>query len=135
MRYRALAFIKYSAECGGDLLNDVRRIGTELVAAGQMEGAHGVGAPIATMRDILWAGLVDAQPMLKRDDVARMFGFREMEPIMRAITDALRLSMPELDLNAARPTIAQSLSQSPNGLGSGPSSEKESALVPVTSSS
>src|SRR4029077_10007506 len=103
MRYRALAFIKYASETGGDLLNDVRRIGTELVAAGKAasgEGVGGLGAPIGLMRDILWAGLVDAQPMLKRDDVARMFGFREMEPIMKAITEALRLSMPEINLDA-----------------------------------
>lgn len=136
LRFRALAFIKYASECGGDLLNDVRRIGPELVAAGKMEGREGLGAPIATMRDILWAGLVDAQPMLKRDDVARMFGFREMEPIMTAISEALRLSMPEVDLTAAaaRPIEAQSLSPLPNGAGSGPSSENESDLAPMNSS-
>lgn len=134
IRYRALAFIQYASECGGDLLNDVRRIGSELVAAGKMEGREGLGAPIATMRDILWAGLVDAQPILKRDDVARMFGFREMEPIMQAISEALRLSMPEIDLtNNARPTGARSRSPLPNGEDSGPTSANESVLVPTTS--
>jgi hypothetical protein len=133
VRYRALAFIKYASETGSDLLNDIRRIGTDLAAAGAMQNGAGIGGPITTMRDVLWAGLVDAQPILKRDDVARMFGFREIEPIMKAITDALRLSMPEIELTPDRPIEVQSLLPSTNGRGSGLSSENESDLAPMIS--
>jgi hypothetical protein len=133
LRFRALAFIRYAAECDGDLLNDIRRIGTELATLTAAGENRGIGRPLGVLTNILWAGLVDAQPMLKRDDVGRLFGFREMEMIMTSITDALTLTMPELAAESVRPIGIQNHLPSPSGLGSGSTTESESDLQPANS--
>ena len=98
LRYRALAFIKYADECKGDLLHDIRRIGgalteySKLASADDDGPAAGAGsiamlAPILdTIRDVLWAGLIDAQPMIERDEVSRMFGLNDFPALVPVIT-------------------------------------------------
>ena len=114
LRYRALAFIKYADECKGDLLHDIRRIGgalteySKLASADDDGPAAGAGsiamlAPIlVTIRDVLWAGLVDAQPMIERDEVSRMFGLNDFPVLVPVITNAVTRGLPTAE--AVRPT-------------------------------
>jgi len=130
LRYRAMAFIQYAAECKGDLLHDIRRMGTNLAtygkltaalsaaessAAGEPAGERAPAEPapaadafatlgpiLVTFRDILWAGLIDAQPMIERAEVARMFGLNDFPRLMPLITDAVTRGLPTG--GAARPT-------------------------------
>lgn len=104
LRYRALAFIRYAEECKSDLLNDIRRIGKE---HGKMQQAFddpeaettgpGVAGLLSKLRDMLWAGLIDAHPNIKRDDVARMIDFRNLGAIFTAITEGIKRTTPEID--------------------------------------
>jgi hypothetical protein len=121
---------------------------TALVTSGTFGGmaANDGPVPVRTLahagrlmreaRQLGQYGVKVSEPVLdySRFGMARMFGFREIEPIMKAITDALRLSMPEIELTPDRPIEVQSLSLSTNGRGSGLSSENESDLAPMISS-
>lgn len=107
LRYRAMAFIRYAADCEGDLLHDIRRMGgalqdyARMVAAGEFAAL----APILeTFRDVLWAGLIDAQPMIERAEVARLFGVNDFPSLMPAITDAVARGLPAA--GSVRPTQA-----------------------------
>lgn len=108
LRYRAIAFIQYAAECQGDLLHDIRRMGAGLQEYGKLlaAGQFAQLAPILeTMRDVLWAGLVDAQPTLAREDIARMFGLTDFPALMPVITQAVTAALPAAgSVAAARPT-------------------------------
>lgn len=125
LRYRALAFIRYAEECKGDLLHDTRKMGealqeySKLVAGGDFQAL----APILiTLRDILWAGLVDAQPMIGRTEVASMFGLNDFPVLMPLITDAMMRGLPSV-ATTNRPTkpapAPRRNSRLSNGAGSG----------------
>jgi hypothetical protein len=104
LRYRALAFIEYAANCDGDLLNDVRALGSQLAGIEELakSGDAKFGPLFGKVRDILWAGLVDAQPKLTRADVARLFGLRDFQPTVQKIMEALMGGLPEA--SEVRPT-------------------------------
>jgi hypothetical protein len=113
LRYRALAFIRYADECKGDLLHDIRRIGGALQEYGKSasagDDAGGAGGSLATLapilvtiRDVLWAGLVDAQPMIQREEVGSMFGLNDFPVLVPVITDAVTRGLPTAD--PVRPT-------------------------------
>lgn len=113
LRYRALAFIRYADECKGDLLHDIRRIGGALTEYGKLaaadDDAGGAGGSLATLapilvtiRDVLWAGLVDAQPIIGREDVGRMFGLNDFPTLVPVITDAVTRGLPTVE--QVRPT-------------------------------
>jgi hypothetical protein len=93
LRYRAYAFIRYAEETGGDLLAELKDTGTLAEAAARGEGRQSTQLFIKT-RDFLWAGLIDENPKLTRDEVAHMFGVGDLVPIMSAVSDALRRTMP-----------------------------------------
>ena len=136
LRYRAWAFITYLEATGRDLMTDVQELGA-MVAAGQPQ-PDPAASPVAglqfgriflMLRDIIWAGLTDAQPEVKRDDVARMLDLREFPVVTEAVMGALRLTLPD-QAAAERPTEARSAtnghgSPSAAGTGSGPSSATE----------
>jgi hypothetical protein len=115
LRYRAHAFILYAEQCGGDLLVDVRRMGEALMAAGAAEGA-GVAAICRTVRDVLWAGLAEAQPEIRRDEVGRLFGVADLAAIMPAVAAAIQKTMPE----TPRPPAAVIATVPPSPRGNGP---------------
>lgn len=131
LRYRAHAFIQYADACGGDLLVELRKIGESLIAAGQAEGA-GLAGACATIRDVLWAGLIDAQPDIRREDVGRLFGFTDVQVIVTAIGEAIRKTMPEAPpAGAAHPIKAvkrRPSSPLADGRDSGPSIATDPAL-------
>jgi len=113
LKYRALAFIKYADECKGDLLRDIRRIGGALTEYGKLASAGDDDGPAAgsiatlapilvTIRDVLWAGLVDAQPMIQREEVGSMFGLNDFPVLVPVITDAVMRGLPTPD--PVRPT-------------------------------
>jgi len=97
LRYRAIAFIHYASECKGDLLHDIRRMGAALSDYGRLlaAGEYAALAPILeTMSDVLWAGLIDAQPALTREDITRMFGLVDFPNLMPTITRAVTIALP-----------------------------------------
>jgi hypothetical protein len=107
LRYRAIAFIQYAGECKGDLLHDIRSMGASLQEYGRLlaAGEYGALAPaLEKMRDILWAGLQDAQPTLTRGDCARMFGLVDFPALMPVITHAVTIALPAAGSVAVRPT-------------------------------
>jgi hypothetical protein len=107
LRYRAMAFIHYASECKGDLLHDIRRMGAALQDYGRLlaAGEYAALAPIlSTMSDVLWAGLIDAQPALTRDDITRMFGLVDFPELMPVITQAVTIALPSAGSGAVRPT-------------------------------
>ena len=134
MRYRAYAFIAYAEVLDRDLLADIREIGRSFRESGE-EG--GIGKVFVRVRDVLWAGLIDDQPDLKREDVGRMFNLRDLNEITPAILGALRLSLPETAPEAEpRPTAAPAkrrVSRANAGLGSGASSAIHRASPPASS--
>jgi hypothetical protein len=141
LRYRALAFIKYADECKGDLLHDIRRIGGALAEYGKLAAAGDDGpaagsiatlAPIlVTIRDVLWAGLIDAQPMIQREEVGSMFGLNDFPVLVPVITNAVMRGLPTAD--PVRPTkparAAGRSSRLTNGAGSGPVVESRAESV------
>ncbi len=105
LRYRAMAFIQYASECERDLLHDIRTMGAQLAEFAKLEaeGNFGALAPIlVTLRDVLWAGLIDAQPLLQRIEVSRLFGLQDFPVLMPQITKAVMAGLP--DTGSARPT-------------------------------
>jgi hypothetical protein len=138
LRYRALAFIRYAEECKGDLLEDLGKIGAQMTSAGLAmqtgTGGAGLGVPLGIVVNVLWAGLVDAQPMLKREDVARMVDFRALEVVVPAITQAIQLTMPETKHDRPIETRAELPLARVNGLESGPASETQAESQPTNSS-
>jgi hypothetical protein len=138
LRYRALAFIRYAEEVKGDLLEDLAKIGAQMTNAGLAmqtgTGGAGLGVPLGIVVNVLWAGLVDAQPMLKRDDVARMVDFRSLTVVVPAITQAIQLTMPETQPDRPIGTRAELPLVRVNGLESGPASETPAELQPTSSS-
>jgi hypothetical protein len=138
LRYRAHAFITYAETCGGDLIFEIRTLGTRLAGAGAAEGA-GLGQICVTLRDVLWAGLVDAQPDIRREEVGRMFGLADLAAITPAITAALQKTMPEADPTGAAvnpaSASARPLASSPraNGPDYGPSIVTDAELQPANS--
>jgi hypothetical protein len=122
LRYRALAFIAYAEALKRDLLQDIGEIGKEFTAIGRMavsaqaEGGEAEIVPVnlapafMRIRDLLWAGLIDVQPEMTRDAVARLFGFSDLNEVATTIMAAMRLTLPETKANGApaglRPTIA-----------------------------
>jgi len=106
LRYRAMAFMHYASECKGDLLHDIRRMGGSLQEYGRMlaAGEYAALAPILeTMSDVLWAGLIDAQPQLTREDITRMFGLVDFPELLPVITRAVTLALPAAGSVAVRP--------------------------------
>jgi hypothetical protein len=133
LRYRAMAFIRYASECQGDLLHDIRRMGAALNDYGQLiqAGEFAALAPILqTMTNILWAGLIDAQPMIERDDVTRMFGLSDFPVLMPLITQAVVQALPSAgSVNPQKPAKPAKVrdSRSINGGASGLASETQAA--------
>jgi hypothetical protein len=133
LRYRAFAFIQYAQATGGDLLRDVRALGAQLTEFGELAQAGeiaGLGSLFEQVRDILWAGLVDAQPAIARDDVARLFTLADFQPIATAIGAALQAGLPVPKDAGKRPTMPapsgrRRSSRSTNGVDSGPVSATE----------
>jgi len=103
LRYPALAFIEYAEQTGHDLLADIREIGPALQSMPAAQGA-GLGAIFGKVRDLLWAGLLDAHPEIRREEVARIFTLGDLNRIALAIVEALRLTLPEQ--TERRPTAA-----------------------------
>ena len=139
LRYRAIAFIHYASECKGDLLHDIRRMGAALQDYGRVlaAGECAALAPILeTMSDVLWAGLIDAQPALTRDDVTRMFGLVDFPELMPVITRAVTIALPSAGSAApARPTKPARVRSSAlsSGKDSGQSAETLAESVPTNS--
>lgn len=127
LRYRALAFIEYAAKCNSDLLNDVRGLGASLTQIQELAKTGDIaklGPMFAKVRDILWAGLVDAQPSLTRDDVSRLFSFRDFQPLMTQISAAIVAGLPEVRPTKPAPSPRRRSSGAlPNGGDSGQSTE------------
>src|SRR3954470_10315113 len=129
LRYRAYAFIVYAEQCGGDLLFDLRDVAAKLTAmqaAVADGGAMGIGPIMAHLRDLLWAGLADVQPELKRDQVSRLFGFADLNKLTPVIIAALNLALPQAtpaeNGRPIGPALILSDSESSDGAGSGQSS-------------
>lgn len=152
LRYRALAFMRYAEECKADLLNDYRRIGIELeestkgISGKEKNAADDQAAAVSMMddiakkfpkvRDVLWAGLIDAQPMLKRDDVARFIDFRNLKDVMLAIGEAIKLTMPEIETShPPQPRPNPKKSRSAGGPNSGLSLDTPAESQPASSAS
>jgi hypothetical protein len=131
LRYHAHAFIRYAEECGGDLLRDLRSLG-EGFKEMRDDSAVSLAPLLVKVRDLLWAGLIEAHPDVKREDVARMFGFNDMNTLAPAMMQALTRTLPEAPKTPDRPieaTIRRDLR--PNGgLDSGPSSAIAAASAP-----
>lgn len=121
VRYHAHAFIRYAEECGGDLLRDLRSLG-EGFQAMREESVIALAPLLVKVRDLLWAGLIEAHADLKRDDVARMFGFTDLQTLAPAMMQALTRTLPEAPATPARPTEGPSPLRPNGGLVSGPSS-------------
>lgn len=106
LRYRAYAFIRYAEVCNGDLLFDLRTLGEQLTQLGG-QSADGVPRPApgiwAKVRDIVWAGLVDVQPTITRDQVARMFGLTDWGELLPAIMSAFQKTLPNVPANPIAP--------------------------------
>lgn len=131
LRYRAFAFIRYAEECGGDLLREISTLGEQLQALAA-PGAS-MGNSWVKLRDILWAGLIDAQPDITREDVSRMFGLSDLAVIAPAITQAIQRTMPQTpEEKPARPTKARR-AITDSGRVSGPIIEHETASPPPNS--
>src|SRR5262245_59304555 len=97
LRYLAHAFITYAEECKSDLLYDIRSFeGMNLES-----GTFNSGKLFAKTRDVLWAGLIDEQPQIKRVEVGRMFGFADLAAVMQGVTEAILLTVPK----PSRPTL------------------------------
>jgi hypothetical protein len=139
LRYRAIAFIHYASECKGDLLHDIRRMGAALQDYGRLlaAGEYAALAPILeTMSDVLWAGLIDAQPAIVRDDVTRMFGLVDFPELMPVITAAVTIALPSAGSTApARPTKPARVRHSrlSSGNDSGQSAEIQAESAPTNS--
>lgn len=139
LRYRAYAFIRYSEATGGDLLHDLRQFAFDRKPDGEESGEQAAALskplPWAKLRDIVWAGLIDAQPEITRDEVARMFGISELRAIVPAIVEALQKTAPEASKNG-RPTRVATRrgSMRTDGLASGPDSGTDAELPPASSS-
>lgn len=103
LRYRAYAFIFYSEHCGGDLLADLRDVAERM--KNNEDGAGMTGA-FTKLRDLLWCGLVDAQPAITRDQAARMFGLGDLPVLLPIMTAALRMGMPETAVDG-RPILPE----------------------------
>ena len=144
LRYRALAFIRYAEETGGDLLADIRNLGEigEAIQAGGQAPSAG-GGMFGKLRDIVWAGLLDQQPETTRDETARLFGLEDLPELMPAIAAALRGTLPEGTATArptkrprGRPPICP-LPRDPgpltDGSASGPSSAMDQESAPKNS--
>lgn len=134
LRYRALAFIRYAEETGGDLLADIRTLG-EIGQAMQAAGpqATGAGGMFGKLRDIVWAGLLDQQPETTRDEAARLFGLEDLPALMAAISAALRGTLPA-EVSTVRP-MKRPRGRPPHGpltggSASGPSSATDAELAP-----
>lgn len=138
LRYRAIAFIHYASECKGDLLHDIRRMGAALEDYGRLltAGEYAALAPILeTMSDVLWAGLIDAQPALGRDDVTRMFGLVDFPQLMPVITQAVTMALPAAGSPARpiKPATKGRGSRSGSGKNSGQSAETQAESAPANS--
>ena len=100
LRYHAYAFIQYADAVGGDLLHDLRTLGESL--RGFEAAQHDADAPpvalaplLLKIRDALWAGLIEAHPDVTRDDVARMFGFSDLNAIAPVMMQAITRTLPD----------------------------------------
>jgi hypothetical protein len=138
LRYHAYAFIEYADKCGGDLLHDLRQLGEGLrgLNAGQETDSPVALAPLLVkVRDLLWAGLIEAHPELTRADVGRLFGFADLGALAPVIMQALTRTLPEASKTPARPTKAPNRRDSRlvDGLASGPSSAIAAGSAPASS--
>jgi hypothetical protein len=138
LRYRAFAFIAYAERTGGDLLSDMQAMGRRLTRPAQIaDGDGGADAPapvslelgvtFKTLCDVLWVGLLDAQPDITRDQAQRMFGFEDFRMVAETITRAISSVMPSRV--AERPTNAPIVETLPShsGLTNGIASPQVSA--------
>ncbi len=142
LRYRAWAFIKYAEECKGDLISDIRQVGTKISKGAldaikdseQESGVSVLAAALCKLRDIVWAGLIDAQPAMKRDEVAKLLDLRGLNDVLVAVTAAIQLTMPEgePDRPIAPRTEAESIPFA-DGQNSGASSETLPESPPMSS--
>ena len=130
LRYRAHAFIQYAEHCGGDLLLDIREMGERLA-----KDPATLGQFCGRLVNVLWAGLNDVQPEIRREDIGRMFCPADFGVLLPAIMRALQLSLPEQPPANARPTKAVKHRVSPptGGPDSGPVSETATESLPVNS--
>jgi len=134
LRYRAYAFIRYAEELGRELFVDLKE--AHDLFEGMQRSGDGArfGAAFGKVRDLIWAGLVDAQPSMTRDQVARMFGPTDLAGILPAVMHAFSKTSPTSD-GAARPTAAVEVQASPrlNGHASGQATESGSASESMSS--
>jgi|SRR5262245_24222012 len=132
LSYRAHAFIVYAEACGSDLLQDIRDFGATysgVTGVQQIDSAR----MFATVRNMLWAGMLEHDPKADRTAVGHLFGFADLVPIMNALTEALRLTAPTTEARPTTPPSSESDGRRINGLASGPLSETDAAL-PLPSS-
>ena len=126
LRYRAMAFIRYAEECGGDLLHDIRGSSAALAEYGRLmqAGDFAALAPIlAKVRDILWAGMIDAQPDTERLPLARLFGLSDFPVLVPIIVQAVMASLPKGAENPQKPVAKRRDTRSNIGGDSRPGSE------------
>ena len=149
LRFSAYAFIRYAEETKGDLLADIAELGNRITAMQKLTVAIGEGGEpsaepresitgpmFAKMRDVVWAGLLDREEGVTRDQVARMIHFGAIFDVMTAVTQAIRLTMPQ-ETSARPPRAARPPKRRDgamiDGSGSGPSSETVQELPPASS--
>jgi hypothetical protein len=138
LRYSALAFIRYAEVLDRDLLADFRELGQQAQEA-QVQGIDFAksGKLLGSIRDMLWAALIDRQPEIDREQVARLFGYEDLGRIMPAIIQAMRATNPATAAEPPRPTRApkpRRLSgHSIDGFGSGPTSAPDAESQPANS--
>ena len=132
LSYKAHAFITYAEVCQSDLLRDIYGLSEQLVAMGNVATINSA-ALFTRFRDLLWVGMLEADPKAERTAVAHLFGFADVGPVMTAITEALKLTAPVTPGPPARPTNppAAEGSRRIDGRSSGLPSETEAELQPA----
>src|SRR5262245_39056277 len=142
LRYRAWAFIKYAEECRGDLITDFRLIGSKVqkgalnaISDSEEDSSVSVLATaLIKLRDVLWAGLIEAHPTIKRDEVAKLIDFRGLNDVLGAVAAAMRLTLPDTEVDRPiEPRVEIVTSLSADGRNSGASSETLPESPPVSS--
>lgn len=132
LSYRAHAFITYAEVCQSDLLQDIRTFGVQLAGVANPDGIN-TGQLFARVRDMLWAGMLEADPNTDRNAVAHLFGFSDLGAIIGALTDCLKLTAPEPPARPTNPPEPELVSSRRiDGLSPGPTSETVLELQPVS---
>jgi hypothetical protein len=106
LRYRTLAFLTYASTYGRDIITDIAEL-SKVAASPTSRGADGtvtIGGTAATLVrlcEILWAGLVDAQPDLKPEDLYTLIGIADIDRGLTAAVMAMGLSAGPVRSTAA----------------------------------